>query len=184
MDLLTPKALFDTGGDAFVSACGKYRYTLIRTWNSALPCCCFVMLNPSTADAMTDDPTIRRCISFAKENGFGKLVVVNLFAYRATNPSALDDVADPVGEYNDNTINACATSASTVICAWGANKIALQRESKIQAILFAAKITPMCFGLSKGGFPRHPLMLPKNTPLIPYLPEIFNSNSRETKGVK
>lgn len=85
---------------AIISGCGKYRYSLWRTWDKKLPKVMFIMLNPSTADAYEDDPTIRRCINFAKSWGYGGIVVGNLFAYRATNPKKLILIDDPSGSAN------------------------------------------------------------------------------------
>ncbi|MGH9551149.1 MAG: DUF1643 domain-containing protein, partial [Terriglobales bacterium] len=90
------KAVFDRSG--------KYRYTLSRCWNSDLERIVFLMLNPSTADAEVTDPTIRSCLGFARELGFGALEVVNLFAYRATEPAALKRARSPVGRENDRYI--------------------------------------------------------------------------------
>ena len=89
---------------ATISECGLYRYSLTRVWDDVLPMCIFVMLNPSTADADIDDPTIRRCINFAKREGCGSLMVVNLFAYRATSPADMKAAVDPIGSGNPTTL--------------------------------------------------------------------------------
>lgn len=86
--------------DAVISDDGLYRYLLERHWDDTTSSCTFVMLNPSTADALVDDPTIRRCVGFAKSFGCGSLRVVNLYAYRATKPAELWTVDDPVGPAN------------------------------------------------------------------------------------
>src|SRR5258708_39445492 len=96
-----------------------YRYTLRRTWDSTLPQILFIGLNPSTADAQRDDPTLRRCIGFARRWGYGQLVVGNLFAFRATRPTELRSCADPIGTDNDSWLQTLAASAGCVVVAWG-----------------------------------------------------------------
>jgi hypothetical protein len=105
---------------AALSACGRYRYTLWRIWDEARPPALFVMLNPSTADADVDDPTIRRCMRFARDLGYGGLLVGNLYAYRATNPDELDVVDAPIGRGNQTALYALVARAGIVIAAWGA----------------------------------------------------------------
>ncbi|BDA75123.1 hypothetical protein CAL7716_092890 [Calothrix sp. PCC 7716] len=97
---------------------GDYRYLLSRKWDASKPKITFVMLNPSTADANQDDPTLRKCINFAQSLGYGSLKVVNLFAYRATKPCELRKVADPVGPKNNYYIQLATRRASLVIVAW------------------------------------------------------------------
>ena len=95
----------------------RYRYTLRRQWDDALPYCLFVMLNPSTADATQDDPTIRRCIGFTKAWGFGGLLVGNLFALRSTDPAALYHADDPVGPENDSCLRTLRDEAALSVAA-------------------------------------------------------------------
>lgn len=122
----------------------------------------FVGLNPSTADAEQDDPTIRRCIGFAKEWGYGELLMGNLFAFRATNPAIMAAADDPIGPDNDMWLNELAEEASLVIAAWGAHPIATSRAQQVVETLDDVK----CLGVTKGGHPRHPLYLPKTaTPI-------------------
>lgn len=122
----------------------------------------FVGLNPSTADAEQDDPTIRRCIGFAKEWGYGELLMGNLFAFRATNPAIMAAADDPIGPDNDMWLNELAEEASLVIAAWGAHPIAASRAQQVVETLDDVK----CLGVTKGGHPRHPLYLPKTaTPI-------------------
>jgi len=154
---------------AELSECGRYRWWLSR----ALPgdgqgVVCFVMLNPSTADGKLDDPTIRRCIGFARAWGFGRLSVRNLFALRATDPSELATANDPTGgERGDNELMAART-ADLVVCAWGAHRFARQRA--IQAIGMWGKTPLSCLGTTKHGYPRHPLFVRANKELEPYRP--------------
>lgn len=159
--------LFAEKGGAMISEDGRYRYTLEREWDRAKPTAVFVMLNPSTADANADDPTIRRCRGFAQALGYGGLVVANLFAYRATDPSDLLYVEDPVGPENDAMILALAARGDgRVICAWGAGGTLLQRGRTVLAMLRKAGYTPMRLGEpTNGGSPRHPLYLPRTAQL-------------------
>ena len=105
-------------GGAFME--GQYRYLLWRYWGEAKRLV-WVLLNPSTADARQDDPTIRRCVGFAKGWGYDGIQVVNLFAYRATDPRELKAVVDPVGPRNDEFIERAARGHEMVVVAWGAN---------------------------------------------------------------
>jgi hypothetical protein len=147
-----------TKSDAVLSPCRLYRYTLTRVWEPALPVTCWVMLNPSTADAGTDDPTIRRCVNFSHGWGHGGIVVVNLYALRATDPRELLKVADPVGPENDQAIeDACAGNFTVV--AWGA-KAKRDRVKRVKGLLFDTALDVGCLGLTKEGHPRHPLYVP------------------------
>ena len=105
--------------DAVISECGRYRYSLLREWNAGRPRLCIVMLNPSTADANKDDPTIRRCIGFARRDGYGSIVVVNVAAFRATKPKDMLMAADPVGPENDAALWFGAMQSEAVLVAWG-----------------------------------------------------------------
>jgi len=114
------------------------------------------MLNPSTADAHRDDPTIQRCIGFARRWGCGGLVVVNLFAYRATRPDALRRVDDPVGPRNDWHIRRAHAASSLTVASWGANAAAHDRSQRVVKML-QGEIA--CLGTTAAGAPRHPLYL-------------------------
>lgn len=149
---------------AVISACSQYRYWLERDrGDNPLV---FIMLNPSTADAELDDPTIRRCRRFAADNGYTGIIVVNLYAYRATDPNDMRQAQNPIGEDNDLYI-AKAARAGTVCCAWGANADKLRAQDVVEAVV-AAGGTPLCLGVTKGGFPRHPLYVKSTQKLIPY----------------
>lgn len=145
--------LFPLVSDAALSPCGRYRYTLYRRWDLSLPIVAFVMLNPSTADAQKDDPTIRRCIRFAQMWGNGGIVVVNLFALRATDPKALYAAEDPIGPENDMAL-VSATSGRRVIAAWGAHGSLRDRARRVMEIL--ADRPMFALGLTKDGHPKHP----------------------------
>ena len=149
---------------------GLYRYRLWRKWAPGARMV-FCMLNPSTADAHQDDPTIRRCIGFAKEHGCGALDVVNLFALRSTDPAALFDHPDPIGPANDDAIAAAAKGAAVVVVAWGAEGGLRHRDQEVLDLLDRfAEAPPVCLGRTKAGFPRHPLYVAKATPLSDYEP--------------
>ena len=154
---------------AVLSACGTYRYHLWRRWNDLLPTMCWVMLNPSTADAKEDDPTIRRCIGFAKREGCGGISVRNVFALRATNPDELLKHPDPFGPENEQHL-LCARQVSlltVLVCGWGnksKNKRLASFYSRASCCIVMQK--PKCFGTTKSGDPRHPLYLPSNAPLM------------------
>jgi hypothetical protein len=126
------------------------------------------MLNPSTADANVDDPTIRRVIGFTAGLGFGGLMVVNLFALRATDPAELARHPDPVGPHNDTYIRAAAAEHGTVMLAWGAHPSAQRREAAVLSILRDSGARLLCLGTTKSGAPRHPLYLPASAPAVPY----------------
>ena len=156
---------------ADISPCQTYRYSLTRRWvaDPHARVLTFVMLNPSTADADTDDPTIRRCIGFARREGFGRLRVVNLFAYRATNPKALLTCLDPVGPENDEYLDSARISTSVapkiLVAAWGVNAQP-ERVRRVLDVCYGADWR--CLGTTKDGHPRHPLYVKGDQPLIPY----------------
>lgn len=147
--------------DAIIDPTGMYRYSLSRIWDHNLPKIAFVMLNPSTADHQEDDPTIRRCIGFAKDWGYGSMEVVNLFAYRATNPNELKICDDPIGPDNDMHIQRVALQADRIVLAWGTKGELLGRDSEVKKMLPSfARV--YCLDRSKDGHPKHPLYIPAN----------------------
>ena len=149
-------------GDANISPDGQYRWSLHREWRVATAprWITFVMLNPSTADANIDDPTIRRCIGFAKAFGGTGLAVVNLYAFRATKPADLWRCHDPVGPENDGHLAMFFAMASRydfpIIAAWGAHARP-DRVAQVLALPGADRLTAL--GVTKDGAPRHPLYL-------------------------
>ena len=149
-----------TNRGAVISRCGQYRYRLWRHWEEGGPRAVFIMLNPSTADAEQDDPTIRKCIGFAKRLGYTGIEVVNLYAFRATYPSVLKAAGYPKGPDNDGHILTAATAGGIVICAWGANTRGLTRPDAVLDMLREAGIVPMALAFTADGLPSHPLMLP------------------------
>lgn len=152
-----------TRGAALISPCGQYRYWLTRRWSEG-PCVVFVGLNPSTADASVDDPTIRRCIAFAKAWGCGSLAMVNLFAFRATQPADMFAAADPIGPDNDTWIRTASASALGTVEAWGAHGGFLGRDVRVRELLQRRHY----LRLTKDGHPGHPLYLPGYITPMPY----------------
>jgi hypothetical protein len=150
------------------SSCGRYRWSLSRRWDADLRKLSvgFVMLNPSTADAYSDDPTIRRCINFARRWGFAGLEVRNLFAFRATKWQDLKSAANPVGRRNDATILDLLDRCQTIVVAWGAHGALHSRGQEVIELLRDQKL--LCLGMTRAEEPRHPLYLPADTVLIPF----------------
>lgn len=151
-DLFGPRIL----GAADFSPCRTWRYTLWRRWDDSKSFAQFIGLNPSTADETQDDPTVRRCINFAKAWGFGGMCMTNLFGFRATDPRDMKRVADPVGPENDRWLREIAGSAGVVVAAWGCHGTHLSRDRKVLAFLPQVSI----LALTKDGHPKHPLYLP------------------------
>ncbi len=146
-----------TASGANFSRCRRYRYTLWRRWDSQAPLVMIIGLNPSTADARKNDPTIRRCISYAHDWNYGGLVVTNLFAYRATYPTDLKDATDPVGPRNDAWIRRMAGQVETIVAAWGNDGAWLGRSATLRRV-FDGRLR--CLRINAGGDPAHPLYLP------------------------
>lgn len=162
--------LFSSSG-AVLSECGTYRYRLSRRWAEG-PTCLFIMLNPSTADAEEDDPTIRRCMGFAKREGGGGLEVINLFTLRATDPADLSRHPYPHGpEAVRHAVEAVTAAKGPVICAWGADPAAQSAAPDMLNLVRAAGHQPLCLGMTKAGAPRHPLYLRADAALAPYPPK-------------
>jgi hypothetical protein len=158
---VTRSAIFDPTG--------AYRYSLTRLWEPSLPRLCFVMLNPSTADAERDDPTIRRCVGFARW-GYGGLEVVNLYAFRATRPDALFRAPDPIGPENDRHIREAVARAALVVAAWGNHGAKGNRGMATLPLLTEV----YCLGMTALREPRHPLYTAKDARTIPYQPPLFH----------
>src|SRR5262249_51652906 len=153
--------------DALISPCGTYRYWLSRWWDKKRPLAVFVMLNPSDADAVQDDPTIDCCVRLAKREGFSGIHVVNLFAFRASDKKLLVEQADPVGPDNDSHIREAAKLGAVTIVAWGEYVAVLSRPKRVLKLLRdAASGKLKCIERLKNGEPRHPLYLRKKATLI------------------
>ena len=147
---------------ARISGCGLYRYELTRHWGDSMSVCTFIMLNPSTADAEKDDPTIRRCIGFAKLWGYGGIKVVNLYAYRASKPKVLFTAIDPFGPENAGTLAAAVKHSDLLVAAWGAWDVPTDARMILEGVQM------VCLGVTKGGSPRHPLYVPAVTQVQPF----------------
>jgi len=155
-------------GSAIISEDGRYRYELRRWWGSG-PMVMFAGLNPSYADAQINDPTIRRCCGFARLWGFDGIIMVNMYAFRSTDPKRLRDVLDPVGSLNDVHVLKAASSAGCIVACWGTP------GGPSGARSFEPGSTPMvdllgdyevkCLGLNNDGSPKHPLYLRSDTKL-------------------
>lgn len=156
-----------------ISDCGTYRYTLTRRWGDGFTQV-FCMLNPSTADAEKDDPTIRRCISFAKREGAGGLLVVNLFAYRATNPKSLPNHITAFGPENYDALVLAGSNAKMsgkpIILGWGAHGGSHRADETAMGIFRQVGATMAALGWTKLGLPRHPLYVRADAPLDPVTP--------------
>lgn len=162
-----------TRATASFSPCAKYRYALSREWDAPTQRrCLFIMLNPSTADELVLDPTVRKCVGYAKRWGYGALDIANLFAWRSTDKSVLPSLHDPVGEENDVFISRLAGSASLVVCGWGADGGLRNRAGLVLRALVLSGHSPKCLHLTKGGEPGHPLYLKNEAPLID-LPKVM-----------
>jgi len=148
----------DTGAE--FSACEKYRYSLWRIWDVNKPYVLFLMLNPSTADDLSNDPTVERCERrVRKMSGFGGLKVANIFAYRATNPREMKRQPDPIGPDNNAAIIKLATEAGMVVCAWGNHASHLDRGKSVRSLLKENGIEPYALGITGAGEPNHPLYI-------------------------
>ena len=152
------------GSDAVFSPCRKYRYALWRTWDARQPFVLFIGLNPSTADEVKNDPTIRRCIGFAGDWGYGGVLIGNLFAYRATRPEDMKQDSEPVGSENDLWIERMAQDADQVVAAWGNHGAYLNRFNEVRELIPQMK----CLGLTAQNHPRHPLYLRKDVKRMKY----------------
>lgn len=144
---------------AYFSDDRVYRYSLAREVPSAgIDTVTFIGLNPSTADETIDDPTIRRCIDFARRWGFARLKMLNLYAFRATDPKVMLAADDPIGPENDCTIAKVVGGSNLVVVAWGANAEAERVEAVLELVAY-----PRCLGVTKSGAPRHPLYIKAST---------------------
>jgi len=146
----------DAASEAVYSDCERYRYLLTRVWGAG-PKALFVMLNPSTATEVQNDPTVERCERRARVLGFGAFRVANIFAYRATDPQVMRAATDPVGPENDHAILSALPWADLVICAWGNHGLHLNRGAEVEALLRQSGARLAHLGLTGQAQPRHPL---------------------------
>lgn len=154
------------------SACRKYRYTLWRWWDKSKPYAMFVCLNPSIADEIQDDPTVRRCINFSRDWGYGGFVMTNIFAYRATDPKEMKKYYENLGpkelttDLASNAVHLIKLSrkAGVIVAAWGTHGAFMNRGDRVSKLIPGMK----CLKITKGGFPQHPLYLAKDSELIDF----------------
>ena len=149
----------DAPSTAVYSDCERYRYSLVRTWDPEGRKAFFVMLNPSTATEVQNDPTVERCERRARALGFGSFCVTNIFAWRDTDPKKMRAAADPVGPENDQAIGDWAQWADQIICAWGTHGAHLDRGAQVERLLRTTGRDLYHLGLSKAGHPKHPLYI-------------------------
>ena len=152
------RAMTESG--ARFSACRRWRTLLWRCWDASKPAANFLMLNPSTADELTLDPSCTRARNYAERWGYGALVVTNLFGWRATDPGEMKAATDPVGRGNDAAILRAAREAGIVVCAWGNHGAHGDRSREVVGLLRAAGIKLFLLRKNLGGEPAHPLYLP------------------------
>ncbi|SLN60519.1 hypothetical protein TRL7639_03340 [Falsiruegeria litorea R37] len=149
----------DAPSTAVYSDCERYRYSLTRIWDPSGGKVLFVMLNPSTATEVQNDPTVERCERRARALGFGAFQVTNIFAWRDTDPRKMRAAAEPVGPENDATILAGVDWADQVVAAWGTHGEHLDRGPAVEALLRTSQSPVYHLGLSKAGHPKHPLYI-------------------------
>jgi hypothetical protein len=155
--------------NAVISDCGRYRYRLTRDLSPNPRTATFILLNPSTADATSDDPTIRRCIGFARRWSCGRLAVLNVFAYRATDPSEMKRANDPVGPENRGWFERTLIddlSIGPVVCGWGVHGNHMGQDRTVLGWLQVIGVQPLALGLTRDGHPKHPLYLPGDAELV------------------
>lgn len=165
----------DAPSVAVYSDCERYRYLLTRVWDEAGPRALFVMLNPSTATEVQNDPTVERCERRARALGFGAFRVTNIFAFRATDPRAMRAEADPVGPQNDaailESLSWAGAAADRIICAWGTHGAHLARGVAVERLLRDAGRELFALGLTAAGAPKHPLYIGYACPLQLWEPQ-------------
>jgi len=155
---------------AMLSPDRVYRYSLWRVWDESKPLVMFIGLNPSTADELEDDPTIRRCINFARTWDYGGIYMMNLFAFRTKDPKILLTNLLPIGyegaiygkNWNDWFLKEVNKSCMTIVAAWGTKGNYLGRDKEVMKFFRQMN----CLGLTKGGYPKHPLFLRSDTKMI------------------
>lgn len=149
------------------SPCRRWRYSLFREFDGGQGAIAFIGLNPSTADETTNDPTVSRCIRFAQQWGYRCMYMLNIFAWRDTDPRGMKAAKDPVGPRNNNEILAVCGSVENVVACWGVHGSFMQRGQSVANDLLNC-VPLQCFGLTKDGHPKHPLYLRADSTLISF----------------
>lgn len=178
MAVLFPELQIESGAE--FSPCAKYRYSLWRVWNNNLPMLGTILLNPSTATAVEDDPTVSRMITRARHLGYGGIYLCNIFAYRATNPEELYGPIDPVGPHNDAWIaHEMSRCNREILCGWGKHGTLRGRGKDVYTLLSSLRqeygvpsdVMQLCaLGRNLDGTPVHPLYIPYSDKPKPYNP--------------
>lgn len=159
-----------TDSSAVYSSCERYRYALTREWDARGRRLVFVMLNPSKATELANDPTVERCERRARQLGYGAMRVCNIFGWRETHPDLLKKAQDPNGPDNDAQLKAAASWASDILCAWGVHGAHLARGPAVAQLLAGHDAVLLCLGQTKDGHPRHPLYVSYAQAPIPWTP--------------
>jgi len=149
----------DAASVAIYSDCEKYRYSLTRVWDATGKRVTFVMLNPSTATEVQNDPTVERCERRARTLGYGAFCVTNIFAWRDTDPKKMRAAVDPIGPHNDTAILQACDWANDVVAAWGSHGAHLDRGAAVRRLLAAQPKPVLHLGLTLHGHPKHPLYI-------------------------
>lgn len=157
---------------AVFSRCRTYRYYLSRVWDPGEPLINYLMLNPSTATELVNDPTLHRCEQRARRRRYGGMVITNIFAYRSTDPRGLRETPKPVGDHANYYIRKAAKESELVICGWGVHGGYLNRGAEVAAILHELGVCVCALKLTRDGFPRHPLYVGYEVEPIEYRPGI------------
>ncbi|MGI9394148.1 MAG: DUF1643 domain-containing protein [Boseongicola sp.] len=158
---------------AVYSPCERYRYSLTRVWDPAEKRLLIVMLNPSKATELANDPTVERCERRARRLGYGAMRVCNIFAWRETRPDRLKRAKDPVGSLNDAALTEAAEWADHVLCAWGVHGIHRGQGHRVAALLADGSAPLFALGETKAGHPRHPLYVGYKTPPLPWIADSY-----------
>ena len=172
MTLLTRSHTAEDGtvSHAVYSNCERYRYALTRVWNEDAPRLLFVMLNPSKATELANDPTVERCERRARALNYGAMQVCNIFAWRETDPAQLKKSTNPVGAENDDVLTEAASWSDHVLCAWGVHGEHLDRGLHTATLLEKTGADLFSLGVTKHGHPRHPLYVAYVQKLEPWQP--------------
>lgn len=159
-----------TESSAVYSECDRYRYALSRVWDADGRRLVFVMLNPSKATELANDPTVERCERRARRLGYGAMRVCNIFAWRETEPTLLKKARSPNGTDNDAQLREAAGWGDDILCAWGVHGAHLGRGDKVAQLLAEFDAPLLCLGQTKDGHPRHPLYVSYAQALLPWVP--------------
>jgi len=179
IDILPRTLVKGTKESGALFSLGKsYRYALWRQWDSEKPICSFICLNPSTADENQDDPTVRRCIDYAKQWDCGTFVMLNIFAFRATDPNVMKAHLRPEGTHNNIVISTYARQSMYAVAGWGNHGLHQERSERVEMLLNREGITLDALKVNANGQPAHPLYLKKDLSAntLDYLRNVHQGN--------